>query len=415
MGKKVEGYWDCSYCGAKANRGRYRNCPSCGRPRGASTKFYIIEKDNFVPDSQVPKGPDWFCECCDSYNTYSAKFCTSCGAPKGSSKDYFDIRKDVKRPDSSSYGTRDSVSKPKTEYTSSRTLHSDDTASERENSSKNDSYHSYTKPDYSSSKIESTNNNNRSVLSDIFSFLADNTPKILISLLVVVFVVGVVYLVLPKDVDLNVTSLTWKKEIRIEEYRTVRESDWYVPAGGRVAYTNEEVKYYEPIYEKQAVQKSETYISGYRTETEYIDLGNGYFDTRTYQEPIYDTRYYTEYEDVVVGDRPIYATKYYYDIERWVYARTAISFGERNSPYMIEKASSGERDSSVPFWPDTNLKSNERESGRFEYYYVQGYNVNDKKQEIKQYNISYDLWNRITTQSTIKVVVQLGRVKEIKE
>ena len=94
MGKKIEGYWDCPYCDKKANLGRYRNCPGCGRPRGSSTKFYLIEKDKFVDESVVPKGPDWFCECCESYNTFSADYCTSCGAPKGASKDYFDIRRE---------------------------------------------------------------------------------------------------------------------------------------------------------------------------------------------------------------------------------------------------------------------------------------------------------------------------------
>ena len=103
MGQKIEAYWDCAYCGAKAILGRYRECQSCGRPRGETVKFYLIEKDRFVPDSVVPKGPDWYCECCNSYNIYSATSCKSCGAPKGASKDYFDIRKDVKRPDNSSY------------------------------------------------------------------------------------------------------------------------------------------------------------------------------------------------------------------------------------------------------------------------------------------------------------------------
>ena len=432
MGKKLEMHWDCSGCGAKANLGRYRNCPSCGRLRGASTKFYTIEEDKYVPSSQVPQGPDWFCECCDSYNTYSAGFCTSCGAPKGASKDYFDINRDTQRPKASQYGTKgidtrpqdnvrpstsssrahDNNSAPTSKYTPKKEPNISTTVSRRE-------YHPSDEPSYppkmtySTGHVEHTDNRS-SAFSNIFSIVAENAPKILIVLLAMALIAGIVYLFLPKDVDLNVTSLTWKREIRIEEYKTVRESGWSVPAGGRVVYTNREIRDYEPIYERRAVQKSETYIKGYKTVKDITDLGNGYADVEEHEEPIYDTRYYTDYEDVIVGYEPIYDTKYYYDIERWIYSRTATSSGDRNTPYSLELASSNERDKSTPYWPETHLKSNEREKGRTEYYYVLGYNVNDKKQAIKQYDISYDLWNSITPQSTIKAVVQLGMIKEIK-
>ena len=206
---------------------------------------------------------------------------------------------------------------------------------------------------------------------------------ILIVLLVLALIAGIVYLVLPKDVDLNVTSLKWEREIRIEEYKTVRESGWSVPTGGRVVYTNREIRDYKPIYRRQAVYDSENEFKGY--------------------------------ENVIVGYTPIYDTKYYYDIERWVYSRTATSSGERKTPYSFELVPSNDRDKSTPYWPETHLKSNERETLRTENYYVLGYNVNDKKQEIKQYDISYDLWNQITPQNTIKAVVQLGRIKELAE
>ena len=238
--------------------------------------------------------------------------------------------------------------------------------------------------------------------------------KVLIGVLILSVVAGLVYIFIPKDVSLNVTSLAWERNIRIEEYKTVRESDWYIPSGGRLVYTRQEIKYYEPIYENRAVQKSEQYIAYYETKTEYVDLGNGYMDTRTSSKPVYKTRYYTDYERVKVGENPIYATKYYYDIERWVYTRTATSTGDRKTQYNIEM-SDGENDSFNPFWPSTNLKSNERENGRSEYYYVLGYNTKDKNQEIKKYTISYDLWETVPIQTTIKVVVQLGNIKEIKD
>ena len=423
MGKKIEGYWDCPWCGTKANKGRYRNCPNCGRPRGDSTKFYLIEKDKFVSDSVVPKGPDWLCECCDSYNTYSAQFCTSCGAPKGASKDYFDIRKELKRPERSNYGNNSESKKDSYQKKFDKESSGSDSSFSEE--SKDDSHYSTNyeakksndtkKTTYSNSKVELIDSEKISFFSSLFSAIRDNASKILIALAVIIAIVGIVYVFLPKEVDLTVDRLTWKREIRVEEYKTVRESDWYIPSGGRLVYTREEVKDHKPIYERQAVQKSERYISGYETETEYVDLGNGYFDTVTHQEPIYSTRYYTEYEDVLVGYEPIYATKYYYDIERWLYSRSVISNGEKKNQNNVEKASSDEVDSSVPYWPNVFLKSKEREAGRYEQYYVLAYRTNDKKREVKQYSISRSLWDTVVIGSKIKAVVQLGNVKEILE
>jgi hypothetical protein len=400
MGRKIEGYWDCSYCGNKGNRGRYRNCPSCGRPRDATTKFYLIEKDNYVPESQVPQGPDWFCECCDSYNTFSANFCTSCGAPKGASKDYFQIQKEKvqrqKEIENSESHQQKEAANPGAHQQSFWQSQSNTERPQANNDKGLSSYQTQT---------ETVKNDSHTNHFGFFSSIKEHFPIILLVVLFLLVALGITYLIIPKTVSLNVTSLTWQRDVMVEEYKTVRESDWQVPFGGRIVYTNQEIKGYESVfdhYEQRSVTKSERYISGYRTRTEYVDLGNGYFDERTYSEPEYDTRYWTETEDYpVYRQEPIYATKYYYDIERWVYSRTATS--------------SGEHGEGSPYWPELNLKINERESGKTEQYFVHGFIENDKKETPQTYAISYDLWKTISPNSTIKVVVQFGTIKEIKE
>ena len=444
MGKKIEGYWDCPQCGKKANKGRYRNCPGCGRPRGASTKFYMIEKDNFVPESVVPKGPDWFCECCESYNTFGADFCTSCGAPKGAAKNYFEVRKEQEnRPKAASvpssfpettspleartenhsnYGS--SVhDEPKYKATSSNN-HEEDVPSQLEEPHEDPVSHYSSQANSYSARAESSRNSDWSysvssshgsffdTISDFFgsigSFFSNNWSKILIALLVVAAIGGIVYAVIPKEVSLHITELSWKRTIDIEEYKTVRESAWSVPAGGRLQYTREEIRSYRQVldhYETVAVQKSETYISGYTTHTDYIDLGNGYFDSYTYSEPEYSTRYWTEYEEEpVYRSEPVYDTKYYYDIDKWVYARQAVSSGftSENSYEM-----------SIPMWPELNLKSNERSSTKYENYVVSGYNTKDKKQNIKNYSISYDYWNRLRVGEVHNCTITLSGITKI--
>ncbi len=90
---KVEGYWDCSACGAKGIRGRYRECPNCGKPRGEDVQFYLKEygEEYALKDDDTSDNPDWFCEYCSSYNPDGAAKCLSCGAERGT-RDYSQMR-----------------------------------------------------------------------------------------------------------------------------------------------------------------------------------------------------------------------------------------------------------------------------------------------------------------------------------
>lgn len=396
MGQKIEGYWDCAYCGQKANKGRFRNCPHCGRPRGEGTKFYLIEKDNFVSDDVVPKGPDWFCECCDSYNTFSAEYCTSCGAPKGASKDYFEMQKkkaEKKAEEVHPHSTSTTYSSHSKHSYPSKFYKDDDSFAARASSYDYGPTVSYSKPRKKSGK---------SIWGSIVDFVADYKMSFLVILLILAMVGVGIYLIIPKNITLHVTEVSWERSIDIQEYKTVREDDWYIPAGGRLVYTQSEIRTYEQVldhYETHYETRSETYVSGYTTHTNYIDLGNGYFDTETYQEPEYSTRYYTEPVEVpVYRSEPVYDTKYYYDIERWVYTRTAKSKGADKNPY----------------WPATSLKSNERESTKHENYVVTGYNVKDKDKKNKSYSINYDLWRQVNPTTDLDCMVSVGRITEIK-
>lgn len=392
MGQKIEGYWDCPYCGRKANLGRYRNCPGCGKPRGSSTKFYLIETNKFVSDEVVPKGPDWYCECCDSYNTYSAEFCVSCGAPKESSKDYFEMqrKKEVK----------DSYNDSRYEdhlYTTSR-----------EEPKKESVKEPVKETSYTSQVVTQKKSFSKSI-----NF---NPRIVLIVLLIIASLAGIIYLCMPKEIAMDITEVSWARSIDIEEYKTVREDDWFVPEGGRVVYTRQEIHHYDSVldhYETITEQKSETYISGYTTVTDYIDLGNGYFDTRTHQEPEYSTRYYTETrQEPVYRDEPVYRTKYYYDIERWVYARTVKSSGASNTKQSIETEGFPGEDKSIPYWPETNLGNNERQGAHSETYTITGIVTSKNKQPEKTYKVEYELWETLHPGDTIEATISFGKISE---
>lgn len=100
--KRIEGLWDCVYCGTKMIKARFGSCPNCGKSRGVDTVFYLptdIEEATLTREeaSKTTNEPDWLCGYCDSYNRSDALFCIKCGSPKGLSQDnYATLRGDSK-------------------------------------------------------------------------------------------------------------------------------------------------------------------------------------------------------------------------------------------------------------------------------------------------------------------------------
>ena len=91
MGTRIEGLWDCAYCGKKGIKARFDACTSCGRARGVETIFYLPEDIEAAALTEEEKAlttnePDWLCEYCGAYNRSDAANCSKCGASKEESK-----------------------------------------------------------------------------------------------------------------------------------------------------------------------------------------------------------------------------------------------------------------------------------------------------------------------------------------
>lgn len=150
-------------------------------------------------------------------------------------------------------------------------------------------------------------------------------------------------------------------------------------------------------YETVTEQKSERYISHYETVvTGHRDLGNGYFEEITSQQPVYDTRYWTETkEEPVYRQEPVKQTKYYYDIEKWVHK-------------CYEKTSGSNEE---PYWATINLIPEiEKEGARSEVYTIF---TENKKGKTKSYKLSFDDWSRLHSGNIIKVKISAGNISEI--
>lgn len=314
MGRLVEMYWDCPYCKRKKILGKYRDCPSCGKPRGTDTKFYM-DKDNvnYVDEEKaktINKNPDWLCSFCGALNNDSKTECCSCGATRtASEKNYFEMRKAKELEEAEykkTYGTNE-------DYSNDFDTNEDKEDEKYEDIANNNNEEFINSQNLNNSNIPKKNNKlkNITIVQNILNII----PKIWIPSLIVLCTFLFFSSFVPHEKNITVTGINWNREIRIDKEKTVEESDWSLPANARLIRTNTELHHYDKEldhYETKTRTEYKDVLVGYDTVvTGYRDLGNGYSEEITEERPIYKSEpYQVEYEEAVYKDVPIYATNY---------------------------------------------------------------------------------------------------------
>lgn len=354
MGKLIQGYWDCRYCETKKISGLETKCPCCKKTRDEGTVFYMDETSPYIDEKiakNINKNPDWLCQYCGSLNNDSYTECYNCGSEKiKGTETYFENK----------------------EKREKRRQEAKATMSETPPAPQPISIPAPPPPKPKKKK----------------KFLTIG----IIALASILLITGLIFLFTPKTVEGSVESFSWERTIDIEELKTFDESDWTLPSGARLKYSQTEIASYKQVldhYETKEVQKSrevldhyETYVAGYR------DLGNGTFEEITEQRPVYKTEYYTEtVKEPVYRDEPVYATKYYYEIDRWTSTREV-------------KTSNNDKE---PFWGEVKLKVKEREGNKTEKYYITV--SSDGKTD--KYTVEFELWNRLNAGDKVKLKVNI--------
>ena len=332
MSKKyiVEGYWDCSACGAKGIRGHVRECPNCGRPRGEEVQFYMKEfGEQYALNENASKNPDWLCDFCSSYNPDSVTKCLSCGADREStSKDYSQIRDTQAYSNVNDYDSNGIDDSSQISDKERDNLNYQREKEDREK--KREKYNNVSKP-----FPANEGNSNFSYKEVIFS----KQTAIILTVLAVIFSL-VYYFFVPRNVELQVQSVAWERHINIDRWTTVDESGWNVPPHARVYDERSEVHHYDKVFDHNEVyyeEVGEQVIDHYKTVTSKRDLGNGNFEVVETQEPVYKTVYHKEKrERPIYKDVPVYETKYYYKLERWKHYRSVDTSGKDYEPYWGE-------------------------------------------------------------------------------
>ncbi len=362
-GRLIKGYWDCKYCDTMKIGGDKTSCPNCGKPRDEDTRFYMDhQRIEYVPEEKAKKinrNPDWICHNCKQLNSDDLTNCKWYGS--GRDLENLTYHQNIRH---SSNANDTTTFTPKI---------------------------SYTKPSSSHSQT------NR--------FTINQSPKkillwILIPIIVALSVWGIVKLFTPKEYDVTIEAFKWIRGIEIQINKTFHESDWTMPVGARLRYSQTEFSHYTQVldhYEtktrtvsRQEIVGYEEYVSGYR------DLGNGYFEEVTSSRPIYQTVYDTEtYQEPVYRDEPVYRTKYYYDIDRWVYSRTIPTEASDHEPY----------------WGTYTLTEKERVSAQYAQYMI----IVTIDDERKTFEMSYSDWASLEIGDQVRIKVLFGNATIIKD
>jgi predicted nucleic acid-binding Zn ribbon protein len=291
--------WDCPHCMTKKNLGlSHRHCPSCGAPQDASWRYFPSDDEKVAVEDHPYAGADLKCGYCGAWSGRRCQHCANCGAPL---RDASDAR------------TRGE------QVTQGRYAGETQQDAQRE-------FQPANAPRQPARKRR------------LWPWLVGA---------VVLVVVGV--LVFGKrDADLRVTGHSWKREIAIERFGPVEESDWCdrMPQGAT------------GVHRSRAVRSKRQVEDGHECRTRRQDRGDG-----TYTETQECTPRYKE--------EPVYADRCSYRVAQWSRVRD-----ERRMGHSLEEQ---------PRWPDVRLVRSgectgcEREGDRTEQYVVEFEQTDDGK------------------------------------
>jgi hypothetical protein len=309
-----EGRWDCATCGAVGLLGRDLDCTQCGNPRPEGTRLYLPEDAPEVTEperlAEAGAGADWACEHCGASARATDDCCPGCGAPRGTS--------------------------PTQEVATFAMADVPREGGEQERRAN--------PPPPPPPPVRRRN------------------PWVVRGVIAMLVLLGWCFF-RPREITATLAEKSWERSLEVEAYRTVRESDWNVPSGGRTVNSFQAIRSYRQEldhYETRTRTVTEQVQTGTRTYTcGQKDLGNGYFEDQTCTEPEYESRSHEEsYQEPIYRQIPIYDTKYEYDVDRWVTDTVLVAQGKADDP----------GDADAPAWPQPRLADRRREGERKEKY-----------------------------------------------
>lgn len=298
----------------------------------------------------------WRCEFCgkDKLHGKSQRFCPECGAPQNPIQRYFPSDAELVVADDSVYHGADVICP----------------ACKTANAASNVFCQQCSAPLQNASSVK--------FQQDID--IIDN-PKpsksyttIVLAILGIVLV-GVAFFLIDhfwrKTMTLQLLSAQWTREIKIEKFSSVHDSNWCssMPYNAHSVYRHSEVHSHNKIADGQSCSSKR------------VDRGNGTFTTQ--QSCV------TKYRDV-----PVYADKCDYKVDRWQYSRSVYARGTDKLPY----------DPVSGVFNSGNCLGCEREAQHVAKYV---FNLRNEANEAVECDVPISVWQlaQVPSQWTIKVSV----------
>jgi hypothetical protein len=291
--------WDCPRCMTKKNLGlSHRHCPNCGAPQDANWRYYPSDADKVAVEDHPYAGADLKCGYCGAFNGRRCQHCAGCGAPLQGATEARMRGEQV------------------------------------------------TQGQYAGESQQAARQELRPAMAPAQAAPKRRLWPWLVGAVVLV-AVGAFFFA-KRDADLRVTGHSWKREIAIERFGPVEESDWCdkMPRGAT------------GIERSRAVRSQRQVEDGQECRTRRKDRGDG-----TYSEKQECTPRYKE--------EPVYDDKCSYRIDKWARVRS-----EQRVGHSLQEP---------PRWPDVRLVRSgecmgcEREGDRTEQYVVEFEQAGDGK------------------------------------
>lgn len=281
------GRWDCFVCGKKGNLGPETTCGNCGASRPKDVVFYLPTDAQVVEEEQqlaeARAGADWSCSYCATQNKATATMCSNCGNDRAEAEDKDLNTFEYSLDDVPMAGAR-----------------------------------GFDRPGQAPPPSPPKRN------------------KLWSRLLLIAGVIGAIVLLygINRSIEVPIVDMSWERQIGLEEYKEVQEEDWSTPAGATNVESFRAVHHYDQVLERyetrtRTVQKQ---VGTRQVACGQRDLGNGYFETKYCDEPIYENVQET-YEEPIYRQVPIYQTKYRYNVFKWTDAQPMVASAHDNKPH----------------------------------------------------------------------------------
>ncbi|MGC4113583.1 MAG: hypothetical protein QM765_02740 [Myxococcales bacterium] len=326
-----EGKWDCPQCGFKGNRGSEIKCKQCNKVRGNDVKFYVEDDADEVFDQEkldkAQAGADWVCQYCDAINPAGNKACKQCHADRTEKKR--EVKEILDQP----------AAPPPPKPKSKKALW----------------------------------------IAGLVALMCGG---------------GTCVVCMPSEKAATLEAMSWERTIEVEKYGTVVKEDWRdeVPSGGRVVSTERRVHHTDKVQTgTKTTQVSEKVKTGTKTvKVGKKDMGNGYFEDITKEEPVYENRMVNK-EVPVYREDPVYKDWAKYEIEEWHKDR-------------VVRASAAD---GAPHWPEARLAGDKEREGKKNETYKATFK-DEKGKELKWDKVPFDDWKSFKVGQGYKLKVSIA-------